>query len=132
MKKITFETPMLFGDHHVVEVRNLISGIKGVTSVNASSGFRVVEIDYDESQVTPEQLKSVLEENGYSNQLVLPVEIGVSNEEDENPKPYFRTTAERVTAKATMGFSQNVKNQTGPPIWPIPGMGTIKIALEKE
>jgi copper chaperone CopZ len=131
MKKITFETPMLFGDHHVVELRNLILQVKGVSDVYASSSFRVVEIEYDESQVTVEQLQKVVEENGYAHELVLPVEIGVSNELEENPKPYFRTTAERVTAKATMGFSQKVA-QSGPPAWPSPGMGTIKISSEKE
>ena len=132
MKKTTFETPMLFGDHHVVEIRNLILDVKGVNDVYASSNFRVVEVDYDESQVTQEQLQAVIEESGYAYQLVLPVEIGVSNEEDENPKPFFRTTAERVTAKASMGFSQDVKHQSGPLAWPSPGMGTIKISSEKE
>lgn len=132
MKKITFQTPMLFGDHHVVEVRNMISAVAGVNDVYASSGFRMVEIEYDESQVSAEQIQSALEACGYSSELVLPVEIGVSNEEDDNPKPYFRTTAEYVTAKATIGFSQNVKNQSGPAVWPVPGMEPIKIAFEKE
>jgi copper chaperone CopZ len=132
MKKITFQTPMLFADHHVVEVRNIISAVAGVNDVYASSGFRMIEIEFDESQITPEKLQSALEASGYSSELVLPVEIGVSNEEDDNPKPYFRTTAEYVTAKATIGFSQKVKSQSGPPIWPVPGMEPIKIALEKE
>ena len=56
MKKKLFELPTLYGDHHVIEVKRLLSEIPGVLDIYASSAFQVVEVPYDETKVNDLEL----------------------------------------------------------------------------
>ena len=124
MKKINIDLPAMYGDHHVVEVRRLLLELPGVEQVFASSAFQVVEVAFDEDQVTQEKIESVLAEAGYLGDLAMPVETGVAAQESGG-KAYFRHTAAYEQTRQVVGFSQQVPF-AGRPLWPCPGFGPIQ------
>ncbi len=123
MKSFTISLPLMFGDHHVVEVRRILLETPGVQEVYASSSFQVGEIKYDESQVTEEQLCATLEKAGYLGDMPVAVEIGAQTEAGGEPT-YRHTAVYPQTSKVT-SFEQKVSNGVRP-LWPCPGIGTLK------
>lgn len=125
MNTITLDLPTMFGDHHVVEVRRLLFEMKGVDEVYASSAFRVIEVTFNEDQVTIEQIKDTLDGAGYLGEIPIPVELSVAvNQRAEGEKSYFRHTAAFEQVKG-VSFGQNMPI-SGRPLWPCPGMGPNK------
>jgi hypothetical protein len=120
----------MFGDHHVVEVRRLLLEIPGVADVYASSGFRVVEVQYDETSLKAEEIEAKLGEAGYLGELPVPAEKGAAVEQGNGDKPFFRHTAAYEQTGKTVGFSQNIPF-AGRPLWPCPGMGPIRNSEEE-
>ena len=131
MQKKTFEVPALYADHHVTEVRGILSQLEGVTEVYASSAFRIVEVTYDESKINDLEIAVKLDEAGYLGEWSAPVETGVAAQQDGGSKPYFRHTTVYETTKKTVTFAQRV-NYSGRPLWPCPGMGPISVARAEE
>jgi copper chaperone CopZ len=121
MQKSTFDTPALYGDHHVTEVRRMLFELPGVKEVYASSGFRVVQVEFDENQITNNNLREKLEEAGYLGEIPMMTESSVAIEGDS----VFRHTAVYETIKKTVSFAQKVP-YSGRPLWNCPGMGVIK------
>ena len=76
MEKTTIELPSMYGDHHVIEVRRILLEMPGVEDVNASSGFQVVEVDYDPKKTEAADIKAKLEEEGYTQELSGAIESG--------------------------------------------------------
>ena len=64
MEKTSIELPSMYGDHHVIEVRRILLEIPGVEDVYASSGFQIVEVDYDPEKTEAADIKAKLEEAG--------------------------------------------------------------------
>lgn len=126
METKTFEVPALYGDHHVTEVRRILLGLEGVTDVYASSAFQIVEVTYDESKINDLQITLKLDEAGYLGEWTVPIELGAAAQQGDGQKPYFRHTATYETTKQTVSFGQRV-NYQGRPLWPCPGMGTVKV-----
>ncbi len=121
MQKSTFNTPALFGDHHVTEVRRMLFALPGVKDIYASSAFQVVQVEFDENLVTHETLLRILEEAGYLGQIPMMVETGKA----EEGASVFRNTATYLTVKKTVSFAQKAP-YSGRPLWNCPGMGVIK------
>ena len=92
MPILTFELPNMYGDHHVIEVRRLLLEMPGVENVYASSSFHIVEVTYDETQLTPHEIKHTLDQAGYLGDLAHPAETGIAATE-EGSQTYFRHTA---------------------------------------
>jgi copper chaperone CopZ len=65
MERITFSTPTLFADHHVLAVRNALLAMNGVDSVIASSMYRDVTVDFDPAATSGNALKQAIESLGY-------------------------------------------------------------------
>ncbi len=65
MEKITFTVPALYADHHVTNVKRLLSPISGVENVIASSAFREVTVEFDRSKTSADALKKALASAGY-------------------------------------------------------------------
>jgi copper chaperone CopZ len=133
MRTKRFEVPALFGDHHVVEVRRMLLETPGVTEVYASSAFHVVDVTYDEEEISEPGLTSKLEEAGYLGEWAVPAEVGAEGAADQGEreaKPFFRHTATYETSKRTVAFAQQVSYE-GRPLWHCPGMGTIRRAEEE-
>jgi len=130
METKTFETPALYADHHVTEVRRILMELSGVSEVYASSAFQVVEVTYDETKISDLEIAVKLDEAGYLGEWTVPVEAGAAREQsDEGPKPYFRHTTTYETTKQTVSFAQKVIYQ-GRPLWYCPGMGPVKMEEE--
>ena len=131
MQSKHFETPALFGDHHVAEVRRILLQLPGVTEVYASSAFQVVEITYDEAQINDLQLAVKLDEAGYLGEWTLPAEVGAGAHADQAvTAPQFRHTAVYETTKKTVSFAHHVSYR-GRPLWHCPGMGTLRASEEE-
>ncbi len=129
MVNLTLELPSMYGDHHVVEVRRLLLGLPGVENVYASSSFRIVEIEFDDTAVSSDKIKHVLDEAGYLGELPMPAETGLAATE-EGAEPYFRHTAAFEQTGQTVSFGQQVP-YNGRPLWPCPGMGPV-VSNEEE
>jgi copper chaperone CopZ len=121
-----FETPALYGDHHVLEVRKILLDIPGVKEVYASSGFQTIEVTYDPKKVKANAIKTKLEEAGYLGEIPLLAETGVSAYGKDDDDGFFRHTEVYETVKQTVSFSQRVQYQ-GRPLWPCPGFGVVKM-----
>ncbi len=125
MEIVTLPVPMMYGDHHVVEVRKLISALPGITDIYASSCFQVVEVQYDAQAVTADEIKNSLELAGYLGDVSLPVEIGSTFNEENGQEPFFRQTAVHKQTRDSIGFAQKAP-YAGRPLWPCPDIGTLK------
>ena len=125
MQTKVFESPALYGDHHVPEVRRILLELPGVSDVYASSSFRAIEVTFDESQISAEQITAALDEAGYLGEWKQPVEQGAVTYLENNDRSYFRHTDVYETVKTTVSFTQKVHYE-GKPLWPCPGMGVIK------
>ena len=125
MQKSTFDTPALFGDHHVTEVRRILLSSPGVKEVYASSAFQVVQVEFDEKKINHDDLLRKLEEAGYLGALAVLAETGVAPEQRLESDSAFRHTATYETVKKTVSFQQKVP-YSGRPLWNCPGMGVIK------
>lgn len=115
MQTSMFNTPALFGDHHVTEVRRILFALPGVKDVYASSAFQVVQVEFDESQTTHEALAQKLEAAGYLGDIQVTSEQG---------KSVFRHTAIHETVKQTVTFAQHTPYR-GRPLWNCPGIGVV-------
>jgi copper chaperone CopZ len=125
MQKSTFDTPALFGDHHVTEIRRILLSSPGVKEVYASSAFHVVQVEFDEKKINHDDLMRKLEEAGYLGNLAVLAETGVATEQRLESDSAFRHTATYETVKKTVSFQQKVP-YSGRPLWNCPGMGVIK------
>lgn len=129
METIKFETPALYGDHHVSEVRRILLELTGVGDVYASSAFQIIEVTFDPSKIKAEQIKARLQEAGYLGEIPILMEAGVAVEKKEGDG-FFRHTAVYETVKSTISFAQRV-DYGGRPLWPCPGMGPIRKVEEE-
>ena len=129
-KTMTFDTPALYGDHHVVEVRRLLLEMPGVEDVYASSAFHIVDVTYDPDKVQEADLAHKLDEAGYLGKFLLPQEKGVAMyQESDRSLAFFRHTDVFETTRKVVSFTQNV-NYSGRPLWNCPGFGVIKNKME--
>jgi copper chaperone CopZ len=113
----------MYGDHHVTAVRRLLLALPGVRGVYASSSFRIVEVQYDEKQLSPEVIEATLAEAGYMGELPMPAETGVAATQNGG-QTFFRHTAAYEQTGKSVGFGQKIAYE-GRPLWPCPGMGVI-------
>jgi copper chaperone CopZ len=120
MKTATFTLSMMYGDHHVLAVRQLLLKLPGVADVYASSSFQIVEVEFDEKKLSEEKIQSVLSEAGYMEELPVVMEVG-SSPAHENGKPFFRHTAVFNQTGKTISFGQKLPD-VGRPLWPCPGI----------
>jgi len=121
----TFETPALYGDHHVSEVRRILLELTGVSEVYASSAFQVIEVKYDPAYIKVEQISACLEAAGYLGEVPMLIETGIAVEKKEGDN-FFRHSVVHETVKGTVSFAQRVDFK-GRPLWPCPGLGVVKM-----
>jgi len=74
MKSVSFETPALFGDHHVTEVRRILLELPGIIEVEASSAFQVVDVTYDPEKINDLEIAMKLDQAGYLGEWTFPIE----------------------------------------------------------
>ena len=88
MTVLTLDLPAMYGDHHVVEVRHILLSLEGVEDVYASSGFRAVEITYNNKKITKAELTEKLEGAGYLGELPIPKESELPANESNGDGTY--------------------------------------------
>ncbi len=125
MKKYQTELPSMFGDHHVREVRRILLDLPGVDDIYASSSYQFLELQYDESKVKEEEIKSALEQAGYLGEVSLPRESSRSSSES-GEKNLFRHTAAFSQTRQVSFHRDTVFSSR--PLYPCPGMSPIKKA----
>jgi copper chaperone CopZ len=124
MASFSLELPSMYGDHHVLEVRRILLELDGVSDVYASSGFQVVEVEYNSKKTPKKDLVAALEKAGYTSDFNIPEEQSIpANEQKETA--YFRHTEANEQTGNTVSFEQAVRVQRSP-LWPCPGMGAVK------
>jgi copper chaperone CopZ len=121
MASVSIEVPLMFADHHVVEVRRILFEIPGVEDVNASSAFQVVKVDFDPEKTSEDIVKQKLDENGYIGDLQVPLESGQPAVGGDGETWFRHTAAYKATGKE-ISFGQEI-TASGRPLWPCPGMG---------
>lgn len=130
MEKYSISLPSMFGDHHVTEVRRVLGALPGVAQIYASSSFQLVELEFDPGKTSPEMIRETLQQHGYLEETLAPVEIHKDPSDLEGEQPYFRHTASIQNVKKTISFQQQVVAASRP-LWPCPGL-TPLIEVEKE
>ena len=64
MKRITLSVPGMYADHHTLRVREVLSGLEGIISIDASSGGKRVTVVCEDT-VSPQEIGAALEKAGY-------------------------------------------------------------------
>lgn len=123
MKTFQTEIPTMYGDHHVREVRRLLLELPGIDEIYASSSFQFLQLEYDESQVKEEQIKTLLEQAGYLGDLVSPAESNIPATEAADNSIFRHTESFKQTKQVS--FHRRTAYE-GRPLWPCPGMGPVK------
>ena len=133
MKKLTVDVPAMYGDHHVLEVRRILLELPGVSQVNASSSFHVVEVEYDPEKSSQEEITARLEQAGYLGELLVPEESGVAVQgfKTNGDKSPLRHTAIYEQTRQSVSFAQKTP-YSGRPLWPCPGIGVINTMGEEK
>jgi len=62
----TISLPAMYGDHHVVEVRQIVTALPGVKEVRASASRRKLFIAFDRAQVTLAAISAALAQGGFA------------------------------------------------------------------
>ena len=127
MASLSLELPTMFGDHHVIEVRRILLEFDGVSDVYASSGFGVVEVEYNSKKTPKKDLVGALEKAGYMGDFKMALEPSIPANEDVKGA-YFRHTEAVKQTGNTVSFEQTVRVQRSP-LWPCPGMGPVKTQI---
>jgi len=122
MKTFQTDLPTLYGDHHVVEVRRIISELPGVSDLYVSSAFQYLQVEYDETKTNTEAILTKLEDAGYLGELLIPQESNMPATELIDEKPFRHTAAFEQTRQVSFHRETNF---SGRPLWPCPGMGTL-------
>jgi copper chaperone CopZ len=58
--------PAMFGDHHVVQVRQIVMALPGVKDVRASASRRAISVTFNRAQLTAEALSAALAQGGFT------------------------------------------------------------------
>lgn len=65
LERVVLDVPTMWADHHVLKVRAVLMGLKGVRDVYASSAWKQVLISFDPSQITRAAIEQALADAGY-------------------------------------------------------------------
>jgi copper chaperone CopZ len=65
MEQLTIAIPKMWGDHHVLAVREALGGLAGVGEIEASAARSLVRLSFDPAVVGQEQIVQALRDAGY-------------------------------------------------------------------
>lgn len=75
MEKLSLSIPAMYGDHHVLAVRQLLGALPGVEDIYASSAFKQVVVTFDPARVGAAAIEQALADHGYAPGVELPVPV---------------------------------------------------------
>lgn len=65
LQQISLSLPAMYGDHHVVKVRQLVTALPGITEVIASAERQRITVTFDPARLSTGEIASALEAGGY-------------------------------------------------------------------
>ncbi len=65
MEKLILDLPSMYGDHHVLAVRDALTGMGGIDEIYASAAWKQLMVSYDPTKVKPDAIKTALADAGY-------------------------------------------------------------------
>ena len=65
-QKECISVPAMFGDHHVVQVRQIVSALPGVQTVLASASRRTITVTFNRAQTTLAAIAAALAQAGFA------------------------------------------------------------------
>jgi copper chaperone CopZ len=65
MENIILDVPTMYGDHHVLKVRDALADLDGIEELYASSAWRQLMISFDPKKVKQENIEQTLADAGY-------------------------------------------------------------------
>jgi len=66
MENIILDVPLMYGDHHVLKVRDALVDLEGIEKLYASSAWRQLMISFDPKKIKQESIEQTLADAGYS------------------------------------------------------------------
>ncbi len=110
MEILTIDIPTLYGDHHVMAVRQLLLEIPGIKDVYASSCFQVVRLTYDPGLTDASTIRARLGEAGYLADVAVPLETSADRQAahttQTHPYAASRHTVVYPQTGQVIGFAQ--------------------------
>ena len=52
MERITLKLPGMYGDHHIIRVRGVVTALPGIAEVSASAALQHIVVTFDEAQTS--------------------------------------------------------------------------------
>ncbi len=65
MKNLIVDVPGMYGDHHVLRLRQVLLDLQGVSDVSASAAQRKVAVRFDEATIGPDAIRDAIICAGY-------------------------------------------------------------------
>lgn len=65
MKQASFRIPNMYGDHHVMYVKQLLQQLDGVEETLASAAFQEVDVAFDPEVISTDDIEAALTDEGY-------------------------------------------------------------------
>ena len=121
MEKLLLTIPTLYADHHTTAVVKILEGTEGIKDFYVSSAFSYISLSFDPKAVKPEEIRSVLAEQGYTEDAepILPVEALPVGESTTRHTSAYTGTGD------TFAFAETAPTWEGRPLWPCPGFEPI-------
>ena len=94
MQQLVINVPAMYGDHHVMQVRQILLAIEGVSGVTASGARRKVAVDLDEKTTSADAVVQALAAAGYTPDEAPAVHVYPDRHKDGSE---WHTVAARVT-----------------------------------
>lgn len=82
MEKLTLSVPTMYGDHHVLAIRDILLKLSGVKDVYATSAFKHVIVTFDPAKVKKAQIEKALTENGYPPGVDIPAPVWAPRQQE--------------------------------------------------
>ncbi|HEY75018.1 MAG TPA: hypothetical protein G4O00_02410 [Thermoflexia bacterium] len=65
MEKIVLDVPLLWADHHVLKVRDVLGSLEGVEDMYVSSAWKKVMVAFDPAKTSRDAIEKALADAGY-------------------------------------------------------------------
>jgi len=65
MENIILDVPLMYGDHHVLKVRDALTDLEGIEELYASSAWRQLMISFDPKKIKQVDIEQTLADAGY-------------------------------------------------------------------
>jgi hypothetical protein len=95
MENIILDVPLMYGDHHILKIRDALADLEGIEELYASSAWKQLMISFDPKKIKQADIEQTLVDAGYPvGEGELPVLVESS---DIKRDPQWAEFATRVT-----------------------------------